>query len=90
MTLLDDMLTKRQVAAKLNKTPRTIDRLCREEGLPYHKIGNTRFFVASELEAWVLARGPHGNPSVEDVRNGHARADTRPASRQRGARPPAQ
>ncbi len=40
----DDLLSKRQLAQRLKKAPRTIDYWRKREGLPFLKIGHTVFF----------------------------------------------
>jgi len=40
----DDLLVKREVAAKLKKSPRTVDAWMRQGKLPYIKLGKTVLF----------------------------------------------
>ena len=40
----DDLLVKREVAAKLKKSPRTFDAWMRQGKLPYIKLGKTVLF----------------------------------------------
>ncbi len=51
------LLEKKEVAKRLNCTPRTIDNLvARNEGPPSVKIGRLRRFPEDGLEAWLRAK----------------------------------
>lgn len=45
----DDLLIKREVAAKLRRSVRTIDAWMREGKLPYFKVGRTVMFRWSDV-----------------------------------------
>ena len=49
----DELLTKRELAARLKKTPRRIEQWMRKRYLPYIKIGHTVLFRGRDvLEAF--------------------------------------
>ena len=51
------VLTRTEAAAYLKCSLTTLDKLTRRNGLPCHLLGDSRRFIASELEAWVASRG---------------------------------
>ena len=54
----DDGLLDRAGAAKfLRCSTAQIDKLCREHGLPYTRLGDVKRFVKTELLAFVKAQG---------------------------------
>jgi len=60
----DSYLVKREVAARLRKEPRTIERWMRQGILPYRKLGKGRratvLFSWPEIEATLKARFGRG------------------------------
>ena len=54
--LLDDYLTKAQLAEELHRHPRTIDRWARlRAGPPETVIGRQRLYKRSSVEAWLAS-----------------------------------
>ena len=53
----DRLLTVRQTAEKLNLQPHTLNVWrCEGQGPPYHKIGRSIRYRASDLTAWLETR----------------------------------
>lgn len=54
---MDDMLTPKQLAAKLQISPLTLGRWVREGSIPYYRLnGKDIRFDPEEVETWKLAR----------------------------------
>jgi excisionase family DNA binding protein len=51
MNTADNYLTKREIAQRLRKEPRTIDNWMRRGILPYYKLGRTVAFKWSDVQA---------------------------------------
>jgi len=47
------MMTRAEAAEYLRVSPRTIDRWCRERGLPYERAGARKRFRRAALDAWL-------------------------------------
>ncbi len=47
------MLTKKEVAERLNMSTRTINRLMEKKAFPYHKVGKTVRFDADDIEEYL-------------------------------------
>lgn len=45
-------LTRKNAAKFLDVSLRTVDRLCRDKGLPKYKIGRSSFFKLSDIIEW--------------------------------------
>jgi excisionase family DNA binding protein len=55
--LEDGALDRAGAATYLNVSPGQIDKLCREHGLPFHRVGDVKRFFRDEIRAWVKAQG---------------------------------
>lgn len=54
MALLDDYLTRVQLADELGLNPRTIDRwMSKPDGLPYHRLGKRKLFKRDTIQVWL-------------------------------------
>lgn len=47
-------MTRQEVAAALQVSVRTVERLVRKDSLPAYKIGGQRRFLAKEVEEWIM------------------------------------
>jgi excisionase family DNA binding protein len=54
-------LDRQQTAQRLAISIATLDRLCRA-GLPCVRVGDSRRFLSSDVDAWIRARGIDGGP----------------------------
>jgi hypothetical protein len=60
---LKDFLDVIELAADINKTPRTVDRWCTQpDGLPHTWLGNKRFIHIPTAREWLLSRMRQPNP----------------------------
>lgn len=50
-----EIMTRAEAAAFLRCSLATLDRLCREEALPHHRLGDCRRFVRAELLEWLTS-----------------------------------
>lgn len=50
-----EVLTRSEAASFLRCSLATLDRLCREEALPFHRLGDCRRFTRAELLEWLQA-----------------------------------
>lgn len=50
-----EVMTRAEAAAFLRCSLATLDRLCREEALPFHRLGDCRRFTRAELLEWLQA-----------------------------------
>jgi excisionase family DNA binding protein len=67
-TLADRLLTTREVAAFLGVSPETVLRRWRAGELPgYRLASNVLRFRESEIEAWLMARGPGAAEEVAPI-----------------------
>ena len=59
----DQLETVKQVAARLNKHPRTIMRWTRQaDGLPFVRIGKVPYLHVPSTQRWIERRIQHPNP----------------------------
>ena len=56
----DELMNRVDVAHWLGVSVGAIDRYCREEGLPFMKVGRRVLFRRSEVEMWLRGRGENG------------------------------
>ncbi len=62
MSLLQDYLTRDELAAELRVTPRTIMRWQNQpDGLPYTELGARIFYRRQTVLAWIETRERHPN-----------------------------
>jgi excisionase family DNA binding protein len=52
---LDDLLTVRQVAERLNTSERFVRRLIEERRIPFHKLGRHVRISSLDLDAYIAA-----------------------------------
>jgi hypothetical protein len=53
----EDFMTGEMIAGKLNETVEWVNSMCRRRTsnpIPFHNVGNRRFFLWSEVHAWVM------------------------------------
>src|SRR5690554_5884805 len=50
-----EVMTRAEAAAFLRCSLATLDRLCREEALPFHRLGDCRRFNRGELLEWLTS-----------------------------------
>jgi excisionase family DNA binding protein len=53
----DATLDKSAVAKFLRVSPGQVDKLIKDKGLPYHRVGDVKRIFRDELIAWVKAQG---------------------------------
>lgn len=52
-----EVMTRAEAAEFLRCSLGQLDRLAREGGLPFHRLGDSRRFLRSELIAWLTREG---------------------------------
>ena len=63
MALLSDYLTRKELAAELNVTTRTIARWqTQADGLPHTRLGGRPLFKISSVLEWIDSRERQPNP----------------------------
>jgi excisionase family DNA binding protein len=62
----DDLLTVREVATYLRKSPSTVYRLTREGRLPAKKVGGTWRFSRKSLDEWLRDSFPN-QPAIVEI-----------------------
>jgi excisionase family DNA binding protein len=63
MALLDDYLTRDELARELHITPRTLARWqAQPEGIPTVRVGGRTLFRVSSVRAWIEAHERQTNP----------------------------
>jgi len=53
----EDFMTGEMIAGKLNQTTNWVDSVCRRRSanpMPFHHVGSRRFFLWSEVHAWIM------------------------------------
>ena len=53
----DGFMDRAGVATFLDVSTAQIDKLCREHGLPFRRVGDVKRFCRDEIRAWVKAQG---------------------------------
>jgi len=53
-----EVLSRTEAAHLFRCSLATIDRLCRDDGLPHYRLGDCRRFLRSDLLAWLRAGSP--------------------------------
>jgi excisionase family DNA binding protein len=73
----DDLLTRREVAGRLKKTPRTIDSYIRKGFLPAIKVGRSILFQWSEVEKHLAENFRFVHPNSGTISNAPRRVQLR-------------
>jgi hypothetical protein len=53
----EDFMTGQMIAGKLNETVEWVNSMCRRRSsnpMPFHNAGSRRFFLYSEVHAWIM------------------------------------
>jgi len=56
-TVDDGYMDRSAVAKFLDLSPGQIDKLCRDQGLPFHRVGDVKRFCKKAIRLWVEAQG---------------------------------
>jgi len=52
-----ELITKEQLAGLLRITTKTVDKLMREDGLPFYRIGSLYRYDLQQVKEWLLRNG---------------------------------
>lgn len=66
----DAMLDRAGVAKFLDLSTTQVDKLAREHGLPFHRVGDVKRFDRDEVRAWVKARASGDTPQKKGPADG--------------------
>jgi excisionase family DNA binding protein len=63
----EDFMTSEMIAGKLQQTVEWVNSVCRRNPnpMPFHNVGSRRFFLWSEVHAWVMGSPPVRAPEFK-------------------------